>query len=487
MHTLTSLNASEQVAFSADSRSQAGPLPLPSRRISLLFLGVFAVAFAIYVSIWPSAPVMAPDSQTYMVLARDMSHGELSHLHLRTPGYPLFLLWTRSAVTPTRLLFYASLALHFASISCLAYLLYFLRIRGWAIAILTGIALLPPYVEPAAYVLTETLTTFLVSLMFSSLIIWLCGRNRSMLVVFSLAAVSAAFVRPTYEMLVPALILTVCLVVLLGWVPGMTLRRVCIGMGVALTLVVVSLGAYSFLNYERFHYFATSAMSPLTLATRTVTVVEFLPPEYDGVRKILLKYRDPLLLAPGEDHMALGYIHGAMPEIVQFYGGDEIKALRAVQKMNVGLILAKPMSYLIETLKLLGPYWMPNDCVLANGGSAIRRALWAALQLGVMGAFFLQEVVLAGAAIFYLSFRLFRGSADRISWRRAGRLACAWLVGSGIVMYTAVLSCAASTGTPRYRVPTDLLIVFLSLIGFALWGRAIERLAVTPTAGSVGS
>jgi len=462
--------------MAVESMRELDPQYRPSNRTILLFLSVFAAALVFYAVFWPTAPAQAPDSNTYMSFAREIAQGRVAHLQMRTPGYPLFLLLTRSEVTPQRLLFYTQLALHFASISFLAYVLWFLRVKAWAIAAFTGVALLPPYVEPSAYVLSETLTTFCVVADFAALIFWLHTRKTALLALFTAAAVSAPFVRPTYELLVPLTGSCAAVAMLLGCLPRLNFRRLILPMALSLALAMGCLGAYSFWNYKRFHYFGTSYLSALALSIKTVTVIEFLPPEYAGLKEILLRHRDKYMLQPGTDHMALDYIHRAYPDVLQYYGGDEVKALNELRRMNAALIEAKPMSYLIESSKLFWLYWLPDERPLSAGQSGIRRAMGAALQMAVIGIFFLQEIMLCGVTIFWLSLRLFGKGAAWSPPEGAGLACAAWLIGSGIIFYNCVVACAFGSGIPRYRSTSDLLIMAVSAVGYTLWMRAVRRI-----------
>src|SRR5262249_28764141 len=117
----------------------------------------FVGAFTFYVIFWPEAPAIQPDSGSYLRFAQDLADFHIDQLHERTPGYPIFLLLTGSNQSPNRTLFYVSLLLHFASICLLASILFRVGLSGMKIVFFSLILLLPPFVEPAAYVLTETL------------------------------------------------------------------------------------------------------------------------------------------------------------------------------------------------------------------------------------------------------------------------------------------------------------------------------------------
>ena len=81
-------------------------------RLSLVLLVQCAVAWSFYSVVWSNAPVLMPDSGSYLRAAQDLSDFHLDELQERAPGYPLLLLLTGSR----RTLFFVSLFLHCASI-----------------------------------------------------------------------------------------------------------------------------------------------------------------------------------------------------------------------------------------------------------------------------------------------------------------------------------------------------------------------------------
>ena len=129
---------------------------LPARQ-ALIHVLLFAAAFCFYGALWSKAPATQPDSGSYLRLAQDLSDFHIDRAQERTPGYPVLLLLTGSSQSPNRGLFYVSLALHFASIWLLASVLWRAGLSGRKVTLFSLILLLPPFVEPAAYVLTETL------------------------------------------------------------------------------------------------------------------------------------------------------------------------------------------------------------------------------------------------------------------------------------------------------------------------------------------
>jgi hypothetical protein len=444
-------------------------VPRPSVRVVLSVLGLFAIALVVYALVWRQAPVMTLDSPSYMRLARDIKHLTLSRLQERTPGFPLFLILTGSENGPTRLLFYSSLLVHFATIGILAYLLDILAVPRLLTALFLVISLLPPYVEPAAYVMTETLSQFLIVVACVALVFWLARKRNVFLVLFSAAAMSAAFVRPTFQALAPFLAMCAVLCFVMRCTVRMSIRRLLISLGVAVLIPMSSLAAYAYVNYLKFEYFGTSSMGAFTASVKTVSFIEELPDQYADIRDILLKYRDTELLKPFSDHTAQMTAWRAVGELRRHYGNNERTVVTRLADADWYLIKHKPMSYLIECMKSLAVYWLPNEVLLSNGGSGILRAIWAVLQLAVIGFFILQGAAVCGFGLIWLSLLAAkRSSLPRLN-RRLQLSVCAYVMGSGLIAYTAAISCFLGTGIPRLRTPSELLIIATSVIGCVIW------------------
>src|SRR5262245_50863532 len=86
---LVSSNCSE----AGQERAIAG-LPLSS---AIIYVILFVIAFWSYTILWKNAPVMTPDSGSYLRTAQDLSDFHMDQLPGRTPGYPLLLVLTGSS------------------------------------------------------------------------------------------------------------------------------------------------------------------------------------------------------------------------------------------------------------------------------------------------------------------------------------------------------------------------------------------------------
>jgi hypothetical protein len=450
---------------------------------------LFALAIAAtisYAALWHAAPILSSDSFGYMRLATDLRHLHISEFHQRTPGYPLLLLLTGSASSPTGALFYVSLIMHFASAFGLAALVRRLGVsRGLSVALLV-VALLPPFVEPAAYVMPETITEFTLVFGYYCLIQWIESDRTRWGVAFGALAVLCALARPTFELWLP--FIGVCLLALwsCGVLPRRVSRRViCV---TTLSAAAVCGGIYFLIaltNFRHFGDFSTTSLTPYQLSTRTVGVVEYLPDRFGDLRSILLRHRDAYLIQHFDDHTAQNYIYRAYPDVVAFYGGDKVKALGAIRESSLYLILHKPASYVGEVLKAVASFWMPMDTPLANGNSDVLKGLWLIVTLSVFALFFLQLLVVGGPILLLVTWYLrFRSVAPFL--QANSLLATAYLLGLCIISYNLIISCALGIGTARYRVPTDLLIMATTVMGVAMWQRSWVFCQPSVSAGDLG-
>jgi hypothetical protein len=445
--------------------------PARFKRTALHLAGLCAV-WLVYAVLWKTAPYAALDTPSYVEVVQDLRHLELSQVHQRTPGLPFLLLITGADKAPTRLFYFVSLGLHFAAVAMLAYLLDSLGIALWAVRLFLVLACLPPFVEWAGELGTETLSEFLVIATFACAITWVRTRGDLWIAAACLLGTSAAMTRPTFQALLVVIALGTLLCSWFGLLHISFRQRIAVVVAAG-----VSAGAqmsYAAANYAKFGYLGTNSIGAYALSTKVADVVEFLPDRYAAVREIWRHHRDQLLIDPRYDHTGQNFIFRAMPELVNLYGGDQLAAVTDIQRLSVYLIVHKPMSYLNASLKAIAGYWMPTDGRLSNSTPAWR-LIWAVFELTVVGLFFLQAIALTGAAVFSLPQWLnCREERDK-SWNPNPLAACAYVFASLIIWYTMLVSCFLAIGLARYRVPTDLLILFSTLIGFQIWTDLARR------------
>ena len=437
-------------------------------------LGLLVLAFGAYLYVWPHAPVIDGDSAQYLAVAADMADGRLDALHFRTPGYPLLLVLTGSIETPTRLLFVVSLVLHLASVLMLASLLRKLNLgRPW-IASVTVILLLPPFVEPSAYVMTENLAQALLVAGFCCLVV--CVVDGVMLYAIAAGAAfgSAALVRPVYQGLLPFLALAFAILAVSSMQSPVPRAAIARKAGVLLAAWGVIVGGYAVANSARFGWFGVTPSLGFHLSTKTIGFVERLPEEYAGVREILVRARDAELVKRGGTHTGTQAIWSARDELREATGLSEPELSSFLVRMNLVLIRRAPIEYLQDVARSCAVYWFPAAGRLAAMDSAMLRWLWIALHGALVLILALELAVVAGLAS--ISAVLRRVPASR-AWHANRHQLFTFGLALAIVFYTMALSCFLDIGEPRQRRPTDALFVTACVLGLAIWRQIAADLA----------
>jgi hypothetical protein len=449
---------------------------IPSRAVASIPAAAFvltcALLFAAYSAAWPQAPVLEGDSAQYLEVARDLRDGSLDILHFRTPGYPLLLALTGSADRPSRVLFHASLLLHFVSVWLLC--LAFARAgapRSWLLA-LAGILLLPPYVEPAAYVMTENLTQFLLVCGYASMVMWFATRQQPWALAAGTALSACAIVRPVYQLLVPALCVGLMILDLASRPIGNRRRNCRSAVAVMLLAWTLLVGGVAAFNKARFGWFGIGPSAGFHLSTKTMTFVERLPDEYADVREILIRERDAQLVKRGGTHTGTQTIWGAQRELEQATGLSMPELSGFLLRMNLVLIRRAPVEYLAEVARSSVTYWLPASGTLAAMDVTVLRWAWALLHATLVVVFGIELAMLLGIAmIAWTAGRAVR-SALISGIQLTDSQAFAFGLAAAIVFYTMLFSCLLDIGEPRHRRPTDLLFIAATVLALMIWKRS---------------
>lgn len=436
-----------------------------------IIMSVAAILF--YISFWPDAPLIVPDSPGYMEVAKDLTDWRLDHSHLRPPGYPVLLVLTGSAHQPTRALFIVSLMLHILSVGLLLAVL--VRIRGIGkvgVLIFMTLLLLPPFVDPAAYVMTENLSKFVIVLGTVGLLQWFATHRFMWLILALIGFAYAGITHPIYLFVLPAIALALLPIqYLFPWV-HLTWRRIVLTSSVMLSVWLLlyggfslkmrgSLGALSSFHPKDILLFLGSAFS-----SKTLKVLERLPDEYALVRKVLIEERN-YDLVHGESHTAASYMNRAqrrVSEITGLQGGDLQKF---IGKLNWILIRKAPLHFIHEVLMTMTNFWVPAAGRMASRGSEVLKVLWSLLYSGIFVMLWLQIFVLVGATVLIKRGRFvaLQGipALKEIKIRTLG-----YVVGWSIIGYVWFISCVLGMGDVRYRQPVETLMVFVCFLGFVM-------------------
>jgi hypothetical protein len=423
----------------------------------LLILG----AFCFYSRYWSHAPLTVNDTPSYQAVARDLTqHHALTRLYGRPPGYPLLLALTGSVEQPTRALYHVQLALYLLSVILLLRVARKAGAPGWTTVVFCVTALLPPYVEPAAYALTEAPTTFLLVLALWSM----AGIGTPLACLLGgCAGGLAGLFRPTY------LLLGVVLASLLY----MRARKAALLALAGCILVVTPLVLY---NGLRFGWATPTPYFGWNLSTRTVHFLERLPDS--PLKRYLIKVRDTCVQEGGRGAAPMYIWHADRDSLSALSGKSGFQLDKYMTRMNLGLIAAAPFNYEAEVEASIAAFWKPHSGDLTNFSSSDElpgyastasrgvepsgrqsrylQWIWQLLQALVLCAFVLQAVAIIGSWLV----------SDAPPRNRA---IFAWLIGSVMVLYTMLVSCLLDIGDPRYRSPVDGIVLATALIGFTIW------------------
>jgi hypothetical protein len=398
----------------------------------------------LYPFLWPHVPRTAVDTRGYQEVAQKWAAGTQDEVSFRAPGYPALLVLTQSSTELRPPLFIVQLAgylgmaalLVLALAQCGAH-----RLLVWSAALLL---VSPPFVEHAAYGLSESLTA---CLLIAGVLLYAAerptlSRAAAAGVVFGLAALT----RPTYQLLMLAFLPAVMF-------PRYRRRTIAALCGAALVV-----GTCSAVNGAKFGYFGITPALGLNLSTRTVRVLERLP---EGeLRDVLIEARNRHLVE-GASHTGVMYIWSLEPELERITGLRGHALASYMLGVNLKLIAGAPLEYLSEVGRALSTYWLPAFTDLSFD-SRLTQLFWTVICLGVVLAFGATLVVVAGAV---LSHGLIADGSRR--------LLGLYLPAVAVILYTMAVSCLFEMGNPRYRVPTDALIVFATVIGLTIWHREI--------------
>jgi hypothetical protein len=451
-------------------------------RAALVYVSLFTVAFCFYSVVWSSAPIMEPDSWTYLGAAQDLADFHIDQLQTRAPGYPILLVVTQSTRSPGRTLFFVSLLLHFASIWLLANVLY--RAGGTEVTLIlfAFILLLPPYVESAAYVLSENLAEAMIVIGFVTFIYWTLRKRVIWIITSALGFGYAALTRPNFQILAPAIAAYLIIVmVVFHWTP-MKWKDVMKGTLTLLSVFIVIVGGYAFLNYKSVGCFCVTPNIGLNLTTKTARFLERLPEKYATIedyaviKESLIRGRDTELVTDSE-HLGLGFIWGVAFDFIKRRNISEAELSGRLLKLNLLLIQKAPLHYLREVVWAFGSYWFPTSNQFANLNSRFLQLVWAVIHFCLIGTFALNLILLLGTITYLKMCNFLVGQLDNMTiggTRLIHFQEFTYGLAGTIVIYNAVVSCLIQLGDPRHRLPTDMLIILMIFLGIHTWRRLVD-------------
>jgi hypothetical protein len=204
-------------------------------------------------------------------------------------------------------------------------------------------------------------------------------------------------------------------------------------------------------------------------------VLERLPDEYAGVREILIKYRNAEIIT-GESHTGYSYIWNAIPDLTGKTGLQYRDLSDYMLRLNLLLIQKAPLEYLQDVAWSLASYWLPSSDRPANMNSRMVQLVWAVIHFSIVGAFALNLILIIGAGTYLKASKTFVWQSDKALINKFNLIGSeAFIYGlAGTIVFYNTISCFIEVGLPRYRVPTDALIVFMLFLGTHLWRHLLE-------------
>jgi len=465
-----------------DRRRQLCGLPA---KVASWYLVLFCLAFVFYSWLWKATPVGGGDYPDYARVARDLHGLTLSQVHLRPPGYPLLLKLTGSAREPSKALFFSQLGLHLGTIWLLGVLLARVGIGRLGLLLLACVLLLPPFVVPAGYALTEVLSAFLLA---TGLVATTFALAEGSVVLGTIAGLSFGYCGATH----PSFLLVPFAVVACQWgllfterrLPGEWKKAVVLSASVLFGWLLVA-GGLVLHNGLRFGSWRPSAFTGYALTAKTWKVVERLPKEFGVVRDVLINARNAALVEEGSAHTAESYIWIAREELERVTGLDTAGLSDRLTKVGLTLIKKAPMNYLSDVVYSAVGLWFPGGDARANMGSLFLQGTWFIVESAVVTIFWLQLTFVISFA-----FLLQRGlisplpaiycASSRQSLQSRVQVYCLALT---LILYT--LGIVALFGCPesRYRQPVEGFIVLLCMLGVRIWMEVCSARTSTRRAG----
>ena len=429
---------------------------------------VLGALFLFYFFLWQQkAPLYRLDSYGYLETSQDLNDWSLEELHRRSPGYPILMRLTgvQTDQDSGQLLFFVQLLMHFGMTAVAVLTLRALQVRRVVpLVVLLVLALEPLIVGASALAMSETFTIFLVVVGTCALLLYLNGRSWLYALLSGAMLGYLTLVRPTFQLLA-AVVVGILVLAALLW-PHLRRRAAVAGVFNVLFTGLLLCGFILF-NKQQFGFGGLTPLAGFNLATRTPHALELIPDEYAAVREILIRYRHDTITTEPHKTSPIGitrYIWAAVPELKAELGMNDIELAEFLVDINVDLIRRAPNLYIEEVSMMFGNYWQPfsPDPVLVRGAP-----FYALSGLHALKVIFI--LLMTGAlTTALLLFLLTRRSVGRMV---AARLKTAdhvkligvtlWLT---ISLYNLLISIMMDVGSPRHRLPTDMLLIMSAVI-----------------------
>ena len=439
--------------FHAKLRSNEPPtgvFPSDLTSTQATFVGSEAGTLALIALVWlvsrvglllSYSPGIDPDSETYLLLARQIAGLDFTDYNgQRTPGYPILLLATGS----NPLLIWIIQSLMSLGTAILLFLLA--RAHGSSRALALVIALTYLLVLNTLFyesaVLTETASAFLLVLV-SYLFLKAVRQGMTPLSATGLGLAVAALVltRPQYIFMIP----------LIGLLAGCLRGRR--WLAILAFMIVSSLPVIGWMNFNKHQIgqFSLTSLLGYNLSNHTGAFMEKASDEHSLFRDIYVKYRDEKMRETGGHQMT---IFRARDELKQASGLGEVGLSARFQRISVELIGQNPMLYGVSVAKAWASFWaVPRYGQRQNihGGTLATAFDWIwKIQHPLLRL--LNAVFLVCSAL--LALQMLR------TWKQGIGDSAAPAFMATVVLATSVVQALAEYGeNPRYFIPSQPLVI----------------------------
>jgi len=330
-------------------------------------------------------------------------------------------------------------------------------------------------VESAAYVLAENLCELMIVTGFVTFIHWSLSKRLEWIVASALAFGYAALTRPTFQIIAPAIAGYFLIVTLVFHWTAMKWKDATNGSVLLVCTFCALVGGYAVLNYRSFGFFGVTPALGFNLSTKTARFIDRSPDDVPMRDKLIIGRNEYLVNLP--EHSGLEYIWSIRHELTKITGLNQRELSAYMLKLNLLLIQKAPLTYLQEVVWAFGTYLFPAANEFANFNSRVLQLLWAVIHFILFGVFVLNLILLFGAATYLKMCKVFVRALDGVTIGKVRSMEFQGFVyglAGTIVVYNAAVSCLVEVGSPRHRLPTEGLILFMLLIGAYLWWGLVD-------------
>src|SRR4030066_2223617 len=422
-------------------------------------------------------PVAYSDTPSYRRLAETVLNGFINYDGTRTPGYPVFL----ALVGSDQRVWLIQLLLGFATTFLLFYIGWKLTDKPWfggLIALTHTLNLGQLFYE--SNLLTESLTTFLLSFSLAGMLVWLLyprKRNLWLALLIGLTSALTLLVRPLFIYL-PFLLL---IFLWIGINPRLPLPdmedlrddkrskyRIYINDHPSLYIIAfilpVALLLGGWISFIHYHYgdWSLTTMTGYHLVQHTGSFFEYVPDEYASLRDTYIQYRDAHIAQYGTQ---TNTIWEAIPEISSASGHNFYDLSKVLARISIQLILKHPWLFMKSAISgwwmfwRTSVYWSPE----ALRFSGLIGTVDIAIQFQRVILFFINLVFIFSSTYCALSECLaaVRHTPSRLLMRfiNPAQHMYFWFL-FGIIWMASILQTLLDHGdNPRFLIPLQSLVV----------------------------